>query len=275
MAKRLTVFGGSGALVPHIVAKAREDGYKVQVLAFAPQPHYRHVRVIRADAGKPFWIVLWTRLFRTSHIVMAGGIILTERQREILAGFGGAGRRNGSAPALGDAALSGIGKVLKTVTGADLIGVHDLMPELLAPEGLIAGPAIAPERMTDLDFALATAREIGRLDIGQAAVTSGRHVIAVEDVAGTDSLIARVGNYLKDGIVGNGSAPLVLAKAVKPQQTMAIDLPAVGPDTITNAAASGIRIVALDAGAVLLLDRDRIAMLADELGVSVIGRPRG
>lgn len=274
MAKRLTVFGGSGALVPHIVAKAQEDGYKVQVLAFAPQPRYRRVRVIRADAGKPLWVVFWTRLFRTSHIIMAGGITLTERQREVLAGFGGARPRSGSAPALGDAALSGISRVLKTVTGADLIGVHDLMPELLASEGLIAGPAIAPERMADLDFALATAREIGRLDIGQAAVTAGRHVIAVEDVAGTDSLIVRVGTYVKDGIFGNGSAPLVLAKAVKPQQTMAIDLPAVGPDTIANAAASGIRIIAIDAGAVLLLERDRIVSIADKLGVSVIGRPR-
>lgn len=278
MPRRLSVFAGAGRLVPQVVAAAQAAGYKVQVLAFAPQPPLGSVRVIPVDIGSPLRIILRTRLFWTSHIVMIGAISLSDRQRESLARFAFGRRSRGRSarpPALGDAALSGIGKVLKTATGADLIGVHEIMPELLAPEGLIAGPAVDQSVLEDADFALHAAREIGRLDIGQAAVTAGRHVIAVEDIAGTDSLIARVGGFVKAGLAGNGRAPLILAKAVKPQQTMAIDLPAVGPETIRNAAAAGIRIVAVDAGAVLVVDREELAALAAQHGISVIGRPRG
>lgn len=278
MARRLSVFAGAGRLVPQVVAAAQAAGYKVQVLAFAPQQPLGSVRVIKSDLAHPLHVILRTRLFWTSHIVMIGAISLSGKQRESLARFA-FGRRKRRGPAqpsgLGDAALSGIGRVLKTLTGADLIGVHDIMPELLAPEGQIAGPAIDETVLADADFALHAAREIGRLDIGQAAITAGRHIIAVEDIAGTDSLIARVGGFVKAGLAGNGQAPLILAKAVKPQQTLAIDLPTIGPETIRNASAAGISIVAVDAGAVLLVDRAELAALANQHGITVIGRRRG
>lgn len=274
MARRLTVFGGSGALVPHIVAAAQAAGYKVQVLAFTPQPEFPGVKVANADLGNPLGIIWSIKLFRTSHIVMAGAIVLTEKQREGLAKFarGSQAEATGAPPGLGDAALSGLANVLKSMTGAELVGVHQIIPELLAPAGHIAGPVPDRDLSGDLDFALGAAREIGRLDIGQAVVTTGRHIIATEDIAGTDSLISRVGKHVAAGIAGGGSSPVVLAKARKPQQTMLIDLPAVGPDTIVNAAAAGIGVIAVDAGGVLLIDRARIAELAETHAVSLIGR---
>src|SRR3712207_7574437 len=43
----------------------------------------------------------------------------------------------------------------------------------------------------------------------------------------------------------------------KPGQDRRLDLPAVGPDTVRNAAAAGLAGIAFEAGATVLLDRER------------------
>jgi DUF1009 family protein len=135
----------------------------------------------------------------------------------------------------------------------------------------MAGPKVSRRVIEDCRFALNVAREIGRLDIGQAAVCAGRRVVAVEDIGGTDVLLARVAAFRADGQVGNGKTPLVLAKAVKPQQPHHIDLPAVGPDTIIAAANAGVSVIAVEAGRALVIDREEMARRANEAGISLIG----
>jgi len=272
VAGRLSIFAGSGELVPHAIEAAQRAGYKVQVLTLEPRAAIAGVKMIAADLENPLAIIWSLKIFRTSHIVLAGGIHLPDKVREGLIRFA-----NGNAPAgegmaetaVGDAALAALAKVLKKMTGADLVGVHELSPELLAPDGAIAGPAFA-DRAAAL-FALETARAIGALDIGQAAIVSGRRVIAVEDIGGTDALIERVGALRSRGLTGNGAAPLILAKARQPQQSAFIDLPAIGPQTIIGCAAAGIAVIAVEAGHSLVLQRDALSVAAEQHGVAVLG----
>ena len=49
------------------------------------------------------------------------------------------------------------------------------------------------------------------------------------------------------------------------------DLPAIGPDTIRQAAAAGLRGIAVEAGGSLVLDAPEVASLADTLGLFVFG----
>lgn len=255
--------------MPHVVAAAQTAGYKVQVLTLTPRADLGDVKQVGADLAKPLAIIWALKVFRTSHIAMAGGIVLSDRTREGLARFAGGGEATISR---GDTAISGLGRVLKTMTGADLIPVQQLAPDLLAPAGLIAGPPV--DMAGDaIEFALATARAIGGLDVGQGAVTTGGRVISVEDIGGTDRLLARVARYRQEGLTGDGADPLILAKAVKPDQPLFVDLPAVGPETIENAAAAGISIIVLEAGAALLIERDRLVEAANAAGITVLGRP--
>jgi len=274
MAKRLSVFAGTGDLVPHAVEAALKAGYKVQVLALTPRTDLAGVKVINADLSNPLGLIWSLKIFRTSHVVLAGGITLTDGQREGLAKFA---NNNSDRPsgvpsqALGDAALTGLATVLKKMTGADLVGVHEIAPDLLADKGLLAGPALTDEQSRSAAFALRMAREIGRLDIGQAVVVVGEHVISAEDLSGTDGLLARVGGYHANGLAGGGHAPLVLAKAVKPQQPLFADLPAIGPDTVTNAKAAGVSIVAVEAGKSIVIERERLIAAAERENISVVG----
>ena len=64
---------------------------------------------------------------------------------------------------------------------------------------------------------------------------------------------------------------LVLAKALKPQQSRLVDRPAIGPDTVAHAAAAGIMAIAVEAGGAIVVDRAGLEAKASELGVSIIG----
>lgn len=267
MARRLSLFAGSGGLVPLAVAAAQRAGFAIQVLAVTPRPDLAGVRVIPADIRNPLSILWSLKSFRTTHVLLAGAIDLSDRTREALAKFAGgeAGAPGGS---MGDSSLSHLGVALEKMTGAALIGVHELAPDLLAEEGLIAGPAVDE---ADSRFALGVAREIGRLDIGQAVVTSGRRVIAVEDIAGTDAMLRRIAEFRTLGLTGDGSRPLILAKAAKPQQPLFADLPAIGLDTVDRASEAGIAAIAVEAGRTLIIDREHALSAAEAAGIGILG----
>jgi hypothetical protein len=63
----------------------------------------------------------------------------------------------------------------------------------------------------------------------------------------------------------------VLAKGPKPGQELRIDMPAIGPRTIRNAAAASLAAVVVEASAVLLLDRAELLAAADTAGCAVYG----
>lgn len=273
MAGRLTLVAGSGTLVPYVIGAAQAAGYEVQVLAVKPREDLRDIKVKPLDLRNPLGVIATVRSFRTTHIAMAGGIVISDAVREGLQKFAGGGK--GTHAAQGDAALAGLGGVLKTLTGAQLVGVHELAPDLLTPEGHLAGPAPNQDVATAARFALDTARAIGQLDIGQAAVVSGRRVLAVEDIGGTDALLARIGAFRTAGLAGDGRLPLVLAKAVKPQQPLFADLPATGPATLINMASAGVQVLALDAGRTLMLERPAMLAEAERLGITILALPRG
>jgi DUF1009 family protein len=69
--------------------------------------------------------------------------------------------------------------------------------------------------------------------------------------------------------------PLVLAKARKPKQPGFVDLPAIGSDTVVRAAEAGIAVIAVEAKASLLLDREAIEREATARNVTVIGLRHG
>jgi len=272
VAGRLTIFAGTGALVPHVVEAALAAGYKVQVLTLATREAIAGVKMGSVDLDNPLGIIWSLKVFRTTHIIMAGGIDLPDKARAGLIRFANGNAAPGEGVAetpIGDAALAALAKVLKKMAGADLVGVHELSPDLLAGEGVLAGPGFddAPAAA----FALETARAIGALDIGQAAVVSGRRIIAVEDIGGTDALIDRVGALRARGSTGTGSAPLILAKARQPQQSGFVDLPSIGPQTVERCAAAGIAVIAVEAGQSLVLQRAALVAAAARLGISVIG----
>jgi DUF1009 family protein len=147
--------------------------------------------------------------------------------------------------------------------GLPVIDPTPFLTGALAPEGLLGRERPTPEEEADAAYGLELARAIGRLDLGQTVVVKLRCAVAVEALEGTDACIRRGGEL--------GGKGTVVAKAVKPQQDRRLDLPAIGPRTIASMKAAGCRVLAVEAGGTLVMDREELVRQADKAGIVVVG----
>ena len=155
--------------------------------------------------------------------------------------------------------------------GFSVEGAHEVMDDLGIGTGALGRISPSPENSEDIALAMEAARTIGRLDAGQAAVACRGLILALEAAEGTDALLARVAD-LPQALRGRPDAPMgVLAKVPKPTQETRVDLPTIGPATVQAVARAGLAGIVGEVGRLLVLDRDTVISLADELGVFVFG----
>ncbi len=154
---------------------------------------------------------------------------------------------------------------LSEKTGFTVRAAHELAPDLLAPGGVYGDVWPDGQMRHDASNAARLLAERGALDQGQACVMAGGKVAGYEESNGTDALIRRHGPY-------RAEQRAILFKAPKPQQDRRVDLPTIGPDTIDAAGNAGMVGVVIDAGDVLVLDRDRCVALANHHGLVLWAR---
>ncbi|HEY7726092.1 MAG TPA: UDP-2,3-diacylglucosamine diphosphatase LpxI, partial [Anaeromyxobacteraceae bacterium] len=147
--------------------------------------------------------------------------------------------------------------------GMPVVDPTPYLADRLAPEGVLGTREPTAEEWEDARYGLELARAVGRLDLGQTVVVKDRVALAVEALEGTDACIRRGGELAKEGAV--------VAKAVKPQQDRRFDLPAVGPDTVEAMRQARCRVLAVEAGATLVMDREEMVRRADQAGIAVLG----
>jgi DUF1009 family protein len=146
----------------------------------------------------------------------------------------------------------------------DLLSATTFLEASLAPSGLIAGPKLSRGEKGDVDFGWKMAKEIARLDIGQTAIVKNGTVVAVEAFEGTNDAIRRGGALARKDAI--------MVKVAKPNQDMRFDVPVIGVETIRIAADARLRVIAIEAGKTLLLERDAIVDLAERAKISVVAR---
>ncbi len=133
-----------------------------------------------------------------------------------------------------------------------------------AAEGLIAGAKLSRAEEEDVDLGWSVAKEIARLDIGQTIIVKNGTVLAVEAFEGTNDAIKRGGALAREGAV--------MIKVAKPNQDMRFDVPVIGIETVKVAAGSKLRVIAIESGKTLLLERDAIVDLARRADLSIVAR---
>ena len=168
-----------------------------------------------------------------------------------------------------DGILRAVAGVLED-RGMKLVGAHELVPDLLACEGPMTRLSPRKADWRDLDSALAAARAIGALDIGQGAVSIGGRAIALEGIEGTDAMLERVASLRTHGRIA-GKTRGVLVKCAKPGQELRLDLPTIGPATVEAAHAAGLAGIGVEAQKTLVLEYAAMVERADALGLFVIG----
>lgn len=270
----LGIIAGAGELPCAAARSARESGRGVFVVALLGMTgdwvrDFPHAWLSLGEPGRAF------KAFRAhdcAEIVLLGKV-----QRPRFAELKLDAKGVLLAPRVIAAALKGDDALLRSLVemfereGFRVVGAAQAAPHLLAPMGTIGRIGPGPEHKDDIARALAVARALGALDVGQAAIVCAGLTLAVEAAEGTDAMIARVA-ALPEHFRGSKARPRgVLVKAPKPIQDGKTDLPVVGVETVRNAAAVWLAGIAVEAGGALLIDRAAVVAEADRLGLFLAG----
>ena len=159
--------------------------------------------------------------------------------------------------------FTAIGAELEKI-GIRLLPATTFLEDFLAAKGLIAGSRISRRQKSDIEFGWKVAKEIASLDIGQTVVVKDGTVLAVEGFDGTNETIRRGGALGRDGAIA--------IKVSKPNQDMRFDVPVIGPETVRIASDAKVRVIAVEAGRTLLLERDQVIHTASSANISIVGR---
>jgi len=162
--------------------------------------------------------------------------------------------------------LTGASRILEEY-GLRIVGPHEVAPEILMPDGALGRRGPNEAERADIARGLALLDAMGPFDVGQAVVVADQHVLAVEAAEGTDRMLAHVAELRGHGGASRG----VLVKAPKPGQDWRFDLPSIGPRTIEGAASARLAGIAVRAGGAIVAEPQRVAALADERNVFVVG----
>jgi len=144
--------------------------------------------------------------------------------------------------------------------GIKPVGIQELLPELLAPKGVLTKTKPAEADMRDIKAAAPAARKFAATDKGQSSVMIGGKLISTERWAGTDDLIRR-----------NKGRNAILMKFAKPAQDTRADMPVIGPYTIKSLAAAGFKGAAIEAGKTIIESRAETLRAAERARIWIIG----
>jgi len=171
-----------------------------------------------------------------------------------------------------DHLLSSIGRILEQ-DGFRMVGIKDVAPDLLMPQGCVTRKTPDENAMADIAKGREVLRALSPFDVGQAVVVIDGHVVGVEDIEGTDGLLARVARLRAEGRIRAKTARGVLVKAPKNGQDLRFDLPTIGARTVDGAAAASLAGIAIVAGNTLVAEPQTMIETADAAGLFVIGLP--
>lgn len=264
MERALGLMCGAGTLPAHVASEARRQGWRVVAFAFAPALALEGVahRAIPSQLTDIGAVLEGLRQEQVSAVVFAGKLW----KRELLDGVDAADPAGlamlRAAGGLSDRGLADA--VVRTLAGLgiEVLDQRAFLAPLLVPPGLLTPRAPSDAEWQDIRLGLRVARQCGGFGVGQTVVLRQGVVAAVEGIEGTTEAIRR-----GCALAGPGA---VAVKAVAPRHDYRFDVPAVGDETLDALAQGRAAALAVEAGKVLLLDREAVAARAGREGIAIV-----
>lgn len=260
----LGLIAGNGKFPVIFAENAVRKGYRLHIAAYQNEAD----EVLKDHAEKIIWLnpgqvnklLGFFRAGGVSSVVMLGGIRKTRMFTDIRPDLGAIKLLSALKNTHDDGVLRAFATLLEK-EGFKVESSTFLIPEILAPEGVLTKKKPGKSEKMDIELGWRICKEIGRLDIGQSVVVAGGTVLAVEAADGTDATI------LRGGALAKGSA--VVVKLSKPDQDMRFDVPAVGPQTIETMKKAGVNHLVIESGKTVCIDLDEMRKMADSSGISI------
>jgi len=161
-----------------------------------------------------------------------------------------------------DSLIGGVAEALGR-EGIVLLSSVAFLDDQLARKGAMTRRSPSRDEKRDLEYGERIARAVAGLDLGQTVVVKGRAAVALEAMEGTDEVIRRAGR-----LAGPGTS---VVKVSKPGQDLRFDVPVVGAGTLEAMEEAGARVLAVDAGRTLMIDKHALLGRAEAAGIAVWG----
>jgi DUF1009 family protein len=264
--RKLGLIAGNGKFPLIFAAQAKREGVSLVTVAHRQETPAE----IEQIAGGVTWVYVGElgKIIRTlqkagvKEAVMAGGIKKVKLFSNFRPDLRGAAFLARIKSREDDRLLRGVADELEK-DGIRVVESTIFLSEIIPAEGVLTSRSPSPAQWEDIRLGFETAKEIGRLGIGQCVVVKRRVILAVEAAEGTDAAIRRGGEL--------GRGDIVVVKTSKPQQDLRFDVPAVGPDTIRIIREWKGAVLAVEAGKTILLEKDELLREADRAGIAVVG----
>ena len=265
--KALGIIAGSGVYPLLLSDAARVAGVKkIIVAAFTDETSAdisnRADRIEWLRVGQLGKLLNFFREANVRHAIMAGQIApsnLFNLRPDFKAMFLLARLKQRNAESI----FSAIGDQLSEI-GVRLLPATTFLDHLLASSGLIIGPKLKDREEQDVNFGFEIAKQLSALNVGQTVVVKNGPILAVEAFEGTNEAIRRGGSL--------GKKNAIVIKVTKPNQDMRFDVPVIGTETLRIAEEARIRVIAVEAGRTLLLEKAAILDFAERGKISLLGR---
>ena len=264
---QIGLIAGNGQFPLLVAQAAKTRGWPVYVVAHVGETD----TAVEGTADEVLWVKIGQLqrsmdFFKSRGVgraVMAGGIT----KENMFVNFEPDERAYGLVAKLGNLNDDSFLRALADEYDAEGITIEpstSLLPELLAPEGVLTARHPSPAELLDIEFGWRIAKELGRLDVGQCVVVRNLAVLALEAIDGSDETIRRGGRL--------GRENAVVVKVCKPAQDFRFDLPSVGLETIGVMSEVKASVLAVEAGRSLIFDFEEMIAAADRAGITIVAR---
>jgi DUF1009 family protein len=261
--RSLGLMCGAGPLPARMAEHARRQGWRVVAYDFGAAPdlaaHADHV--VKSAISDLAPVLASLHAESVSGVLFCGkfwlgDVLRVDRADHVSAGIAA---RAGS---FADTRLAGM--VTRTLgdMGIEVLDQRPFFGDWLGACAVPSARTPTAEEWNDVHHGFRVARVAADAGVGQRVVVKHGVVAAVEALEGTTEAIAR-----GTALAGPGA---VIVKVAARDQDYRFDMPAVGPDSIDAAVCGRAAVVAVQAGAVVVLDRETTAARAASGGIALV-----
>ncbi len=260
------IFAGNGIL-PSILAKYITEKYQTAPLILTVTPDYDKQSMVdypheASDIGRLQKCFAILKKHDCSEVIFAGKIprdYFYQTQKDALAtDYFNAIQHKGD-----DYAVRYAHQLFQQ-HGFTVVAPHQICPDILCNKvGNLGAYKTQKTMLNDIARGQEILTALSPADVGQAVVIHQGETIGIEAIEGTNALIERCGEWLKQHRADNHSGA-VLVKLPKQGQTDMMDLPAIGVETVTLAISHNFAGIAIAQNGTLLVGGDEIIRMANQ-----------
>jgi UDP-2,3-diacylglucosamine hydrolase len=266
----LGLIAGNGSFPLLLAQEARQQGTRVIAVALKEEAE----RAIETSVDEVTWLSLgqlgktidFFKEHQVSQAIMAGQVKHTQLFKDIVPDFRVVKLLGRVANKKAESLLGAVIEEFKA-EGIEFLSSATYLEHWLAPEGLLTKTKPTKQEEEDILFGLELARKVAAQDIGQTVVVKDKSIVAIEAMEGTDACIRRAGEVAGPGCV--------VVKVARPKQDLRFDIPVIGSRTLESMKQAKARVLAVEAGKTLLLNKHALLNEANAAELILTGlRPK-